>query len=205
MIAHLRGNVFQKENDSVVLDVGGVGYRVAVSLRTAEMLVLTSEAFLWIESITREDGTFLAGFVTEDEQDWFRILIGVPGVGMRVALNILSHLAPHELRNAILCGERAVLQGADGVGAKLAARLVTELREKAQRWALRDENTMTSSTKRHLSGTHTEALSALCALGYSEREVEVTLEDVLKNAPNASVEELVRLSLGHLARALLHG
>ena len=131
MIAKLKGVVDSVDTDSAVIDVGGVGYLVSASSRTLRDLVAGGEATMLVETIVREDAIALYGFLETAERDWFRILTTVQGVGARVALSILSTLSPDEIARAIVAQDRATLSRPAGVGAKLAARLATELKDKA--------------------------------------------------------------------------
>ena len=132
MIALLTGRVAALEDGSCVVDVGGVGYLVHASTRTlAALPAAPAPARLLIETQVREDAILLYGFADSAERDWFRLLTTVQGVGGKVALGILSALAPRELVAAIAAGDRASLTRAQGVGPRLAVRLLTELREKA--------------------------------------------------------------------------
>ncbi len=132
MIAKLAGVVDQIEPDAVVIDVNGVGYRAFCSTRTIGRLPPHgSMAQMLIETHVREDHIHLYGFIDTAERDWFRLLTTVQGVGARLALSILSVVAPETLGLAILAQDKLVLTQAEGVGPRLAARIVNELRDKA--------------------------------------------------------------------------
>jgi Holliday junction DNA helicase RuvA len=131
VIAKLKGIVDSVATDSAVIDVGGVGYLVSASSRTLRDLVAGGAATMLVETIVREDAIALYGFLETAERDWFRILTTVQGVGARVALSILSTLSPDEIARAIAAQDRATLSRPAGVGPKLAARLATELKDKA--------------------------------------------------------------------------
>jgi holliday junction DNA helicase RuvA len=131
MIARLAGIVDSVGEDSAVIDVGGVGYLAFCSTRTIGRLPAAgAPARLLIETHVREDHIHLYGFVDAAERDWFRLLMTVQGVGARLALSILSAVPPEDLSLAIFAQDRAVLARADGVGPRLAARLVNELKDK---------------------------------------------------------------------------
>ncbi|MBE7249401.1 MAG: Holliday junction branch migration protein RuvA, partial [Actinomycetospora chiangmaiensis] len=131
MIGKLRGVVDSHAADHVILDVGGVGYVVHCSPRTLRALPRPGEpATLTVDTQMREDMIRLYGFSGEAERDWFRLLQGVQGVGSKVALAILGVLAPGELALAIARGDRAAMARSPGVGPKLAARIVAELKDK---------------------------------------------------------------------------
>ena len=131
MIARLRGNVDAIEDGRCIVDVGGVGYLVFCSSRTLGELPNAGIATLLIETQVREDAISLYGFATGAERDWFRLLTTVQGVGAEVALALLSALSPDQLIAAIASGDKSALTRTPGVGAKLAIRICTELREKA--------------------------------------------------------------------------
>ncbi len=131
MIARLTGRLDALEDGRCVIDVGGVGYLVHASTRTlAALPPPPAAASLLVETQVREDAITLYGFADRAERDWFRLLTTLQGVGARVALGILSALSPRDLVAAIAAGDRASLTRAPGVGAKLAVRILTELREK---------------------------------------------------------------------------
>ena len=131
MIAQLTGTVEALEDGRCIIDVNGVGYLVHASTRTLAALPSPpATARLLIETHVREDAILLYGFAESAERDWFRLLTTVQGVGGRVALSVLSALSPRDLVAAIAAGDRASLTRAPGVGARLAVRLLTELRDK---------------------------------------------------------------------------
>ena len=131
MIAHLKGRLDSTGIDHAVIDVGGVGYLVGASARTLSAIGPVGEAaMLHTEMLVSEDSIRLVGFASADERDWFRLLTGVQGVGARVALAILSALEPADLMRAIASGDKAMVARANGVGPKLAQRIVMELKDK---------------------------------------------------------------------------
>src|SRR4051812_4291489 len=132
MIAHLRGRLEATGIDYAVIDVGGVGYLVGASAKTLAAIGPIGEAAtLFTEMLVAEDFIRLVGFARPDERDWFRLLTGVQGVGARVALAILSVLEPVDLARAIAAQDKAMIGRANGVGPKLAERIVRELKDKA--------------------------------------------------------------------------
>src|SRR5271166_999252 len=132
MIGKLKGVVDSQGEDFVILDVHGVGYVVHCSARTLQALPAAGQAAaLAIETQVREDSIRLFGFASEAERDWFRLLQSVQGVGAKVALAVQSILPPAELATAIACADKAAFARAPGVGPKLAARIVAELKDKA--------------------------------------------------------------------------
>ncbi|HVJ53876.1 MAG TPA: Holliday junction branch migration protein RuvA [Aliidongia sp.] len=166
MLARLRGTVEDIGLDALVIDVGGLGYPVLVSNRTrAALPAMGQPATLLIETQIREDNVTYFGFIDRAERDWFRLLTTVQGVGGKVALNILSALDPDRLAQAIRAEDRAQLSRADGVGPKLAVRLVTELKGKAAGWAT-DPIMLSTAAAAAAAGPAEEAVSALVNLGY---------------------------------------
>lgn len=132
MIAHLKGRLESTGVDHAVIDVGGVGYLVGASSRTLAAIGPVGEAcVLFTEMLVGEEFIRLVGFARADERDWFRLLTGVQGVGARVALAILSALEPADLSRAIAAQDKAMVARANGVGPKLASRIVNELKDKA--------------------------------------------------------------------------
>ncbi len=199
MIAKLTGLLDSAAADSVVIDVGGVGYLVFASAKTLGALgPVGAAAVLHIETQVREDAIQLFGFVSADERDWFRLLLSVQGVGGRVALAILSVLAPTELHHAIAAKDTASIARANGVGPKLAARIVNELRDKAGSIALSPGIAAPLS----MPGTAVaDALSALANLGFRPMDASrAVAEAVAEVGDSAAVGELVRVALRKSAR-----
>ena len=172
MIARLKGIVESIDGDSAVIDVNGVGYLVAASARTLRDLVIGGPATLLVETIVREDAIALYGFLAIAERDWFRILTTVQGVGARVALSILSTLAPDEIARAIAAQDRATLSRPAGVGPKLAARLATELKDKAAAFGIAPAASAgeASAPVASSGSVNEDAVSALVNLGYKRVE-----------------------------------
>lgn len=201
MIAKLKGIVDALGEDAAVIDVGGVGYRVFGSARTLGRLPRLGEAVaLHIETHVREDHIHLYGFVDVAERDWFRLLLTVQGVGSKVALNILSALSPDDLTLAIATGDKASLSRAQGVGAKLAARLVTELKDKAGSLGLAATHAVNAAVV-NAGGAAAEAVSALVNLGYRRIEAEQAVRQAAAEiGEGAETSALLRASLRALGR-----
>lgn len=198
MIAWLCGRVHAIDGDAVVLDVGGVGYRVHATARALQHLPAAGEtAELWIETALREDSIVLYGFESPAEQRWFRILRNIQGVGARLALSLLSALSPEELARAIAAGDRAALTRASGVGPRLAGRIVAELRERIGTLMALPEPALTAAAR---PDPVADAVSALVNLGYgrSEALAAVTRARGAVGA-NAGVDLLIRGALKELA------
>ncbi len=194
MIFSLQGIVQELTPTYAVINVGGVGYYVGISLQTSEKLVLNKETFLFIQQIIREDAHLLFGFNTRLEKDMFNLLISVNGVGAVSALILLSSLSLNEVATAILSGNSMLLQKVKGVGAKTAERIIVDLRDKVQKFNISDENISTFVNNK----TKEEALSALEVLGIAKKMSEKIADRILKQNPEVSVEELVKQILKNI-------
>jgi Holliday junction DNA helicase RuvA len=205
-IARLRGLVDEVGLDGVLIDVGGVGYPVLVSTRTRAALPGTGEAAtLLIETQIREDAVTYFGFIDRAERDWFRTLTTVQGVGGKVALSILSVFDPDRLARAIMAQDRAQLTRADGVGPKLAIRLVTELKDRAAAWGLgatpAPVGTSAAIAAPVPAGRGVEdAVSALVNLGYRRNDVLGAVATASRKLGDAaSSADLIRGGLKEIA------
>jgi holliday junction DNA helicase RuvA len=199
MIAKLTGTLDTSALDHAVIDVGGVGYLVQASGRTLRRLGNPGGAVsVLTEMHVREDRMVLYGFADAAERDYFRLLTTVQGVGPRVALNILTALEPGALTQAILAGDKVALSQADGVGAKLAARVAAELKDKVGDLSLGPASTVTAAAAP--TGTAaTEAVSALVNLGYKRVEAFAAVTRAKATAADAAVGDLIRLALKELS------
>ena len=198
MIAHLKGRLAATGIDSAVIDVGGVGYLVGCSSRTLAALGPVGEAAtLHTEMLVAEDFIRLVGFAQAAERDWFRLLTGVQGVGSRVALAILSAFEPVDLSRAIAQQDKAMVARANGVGPKLAERIVRELKDKVGGIAA----TLGPATVAAPAGAGADAVSALLNLGFRPAEAANAVakaQDELGDA--ATLDALVRLALRKAAK-----
>lgn len=203
MIAMLAGIVDQLGTDNLVLDVNGVGYLVFASTRTLGRAPGRGEPLrLLIETHVREDHIHLYGFVDEGERGWFRLLTTVQGVGARLALAILSVLAPDALTNAILAQDKAALTRADGVGPKLATRIVTELRDKVGALAIGPAaGTSSARAAAAEASAAGDAVSALVNLGYSRSDAFGAVAEAARRlGPEPSLDALIRVGLKELGQ-----
>lgn len=195
MIAGLTGTVERSHPGEVVVAVGGVGYRVLVPLSTyAQLPSPGGECRLRIQTVVRDDEISLFGFLTADEEELFRLLQGVSGVGPRLALKILSGLSAPALRRALAGGDHALLVTVPGVGKKLAQRLVVELRDKVGPVEPAAPERVVAGG----AGVEAEALEALESLGYPRKTAERALRSLRKDGPD-NLEDLVREALKALA------
>lgn len=204
MIARLKGTVDAVDTDSAVIDVGGVGYLVSASARTLRDLAVGGPATMLVETIVREDAIALYGFLEAAERDWFRILTTVQGVGARVALSILSTLSPDEIARAIAAQDRATLSRPAGVGPKLAARLATELKDKAASFGVVPAAVAPANANAPAGAAgsiNEDAVSALVNLGYKRVEAFGAVARVTHRlGAQAKLDEVIRGGLQELAR-----
>ena len=202
MIAKLAGVVDQIGPEGAVIDVGGVGYLAFCSTRTTSRLPAAgSPASLLIETHVREDYIHLYGFIDAAERDWFRRLTTVQGVGARLALAILSAVAPEQLGLAILAQDKAALTRADGVGARLAARIVNELRDKVGATVAATTPVTTMPAADADAGPTADAVSALVNLGYRRSEAFGAVAVASRRlGSSADIGALIRAGLQELAR-----
>ena len=198
MIAKLRGLLDGFGADFAVIDVAGVGYLVSASSRTLSQLgAIGEEVVLHTEMLVSQDAIRLVGFSTAAERDWFRLLIGVQGVGARVALAILSALAVDELHLAVAGGDSRMISRAQGVGPKLAQRIVNELKDKAGAVALGPGVGAPIPAGSHAQ----DAVSALLNLGFKSAEASAAVGKAeAELGPEAGLDQLVRAALKKAAR-----
>ena len=198
MIARLTGILAETAADYAVLDVGGVGYFVLASTRTLSAIgPVGGQVMLFTEMQVREDSMTLFGFGSAGERDWFRLLISVQGVGGKVALAILSTLDAEELSRAVGTQDKAMVSRANGVGPKLAERIVRELKDKVGGIAIG----LAGSAPRAAPGTATDAVSALSNLGFKPGEAGAAVAAAESElGEGAALDALVRLALKKAAR-----
>jgi holliday junction DNA helicase RuvA len=188
MIASVRGMVTVRRPDHVVIESGGVGYRLAVSAETLKGVPATGkEALLQSHLVMRDDGIYLYGFGSEEERELFLLLIGVQGVGPKVALAVLSGGTTRELLRAIAAGDSARFQAVPGIGKRTADRIIVELREKVAGEAALDEIVITKT-----DDPHTLARQGLVSLGFSSQEAEELLSEVAGDTPEELIGEALR-------------
>jgi Holliday junction DNA helicase RuvA len=205
MIGKLKGTVDSFGPDWVILDVHGVGYLVQCSGRTLETLPRIGEAaVLSIETLVREQEIRLVGFLTDLEREWFRLLLLVQGVGAKVALSILGTLSVSELASAIALQDKAMIARAPGVGPKVAARICTELKDKAPALSGLDLNVARLQAKlgdKMAPRPAAEAVSALVNLGYAQAQASAAIAAAMHEAGEAAeTARLIRLGLKELTR-----
>ncbi|MBC7101995.1 MAG: Holliday junction branch migration protein RuvA [Parvibaculum sp.] len=204
MIGKLKGIVDSSGEDWVVIDVGGVGYHVTCSRRTLQNLPASGGAVtLSIETKVSDEAIRLIGFESDAERDWFRLLLGVQGVGTRVALGVLGTLTPADLARAIALDDRKAISATPGVGAKVAARIAAELKDKAPEGA-----SLAVMLEAPANGAAVpsaapmrDAVSALVNLGYPQAQAAGAVASAAKTLDEAATaEQLIRQGLKELAR-----
>ena len=203
MIAKLKGRIDAMGADWLVIDVNGVGYHVFCSARTLSALPGPGEfAELHTEMLVSQDMIRLVGFATPAEREWFRLLQSVQGVGTKVALAVLSALSTAEIGNAIALQDKAMIGRANGVGKKLAERIVLELKDKAPAFAPLDGPTaklaaVLDAPRATAAG---DAVSALVNLGYGQAQAGAAVASAMrKGGDDQPTEKLIRLALKELS------
>ncbi len=195
MLHHIKGTLLEKKQDTVVVDVTGIGFEISVSNIT--YLALPDEGSmvtLYLHTQVREDDIHLYGFSTPSEKTLFKLLISVPGIGPKVARNILSHIRIDELISAVTTRDLPRLSSVPGLGKKTAEKIVVELREKMGNLQL---------SGHHEEGKHailSDAVSALVNLGYKQQQSRDIVENVLKDNPSLDIGDVIRLSLKRLSK-----
>ena len=210
MIAKLRGIIDTIGNDYCIIDVNGVGYLVSASSKTLGKLTQGQETSLLTEMVVREDSLSLFGFADAWEKEWFLTLTKVQGVGAKVCLSILSVLSPTQLSQAIGAQDKTSFCRASGVGPKLAARIVTELKDKIVTIpigvsanldeAVEDVPTVAILPKDTDYSKSEDVISALVNLGYQRLESYRAVSKVVNENPEAAVPTLIRLALKEFAQ-----
>lgn len=197
MIHHLNGRLIEKHPTHIVIECGGVGYLVSISLTTFEALTDDETLFLNIHMVVREDSQTLYGFATKEERSMFLLLISVSGVGANTARLILSAMDSATASEVIASGDVDAMKKVKGIGAKTAQRIIIDLRDKV------GVSTGGGEAKSEISFQHNtvknEALMALTTLGFDKSRVEKTLEQILDKADNDySLEALIKQALQKL-------
>jgi Holliday junction DNA helicase RuvA len=195
VIGKLTGTVDLIGDDHVILDVGGVGYLVHCPASSLARLKPGDRTMLMIETRLTEESIRLYGFATAQEREWFRLLQTVQNVGARVALSVLSTLSPQELHSAIALSDKAAIGRAQGIGPKLATRIVSELKDKAP------APIFAGSSARPEPASGTDAQAALTKLGYAPAQAAELVARALKTlGPEAPVDAIIREALKAMAR-----
>ena len=190
MITQIKGRLVEKNPTYVVVDCNGVGYLLHISLNTFSAIPESEAVTFYTYLSIREDAHTLYGFIKRTEREIFKLLISVSGVGPSTARTMLSSMTAEEIQQAIASGNVAVIQSAKGIGAKTAQRLILDLKDKILKTFDMDEVSISESNT-----NKEEALSALEVLGFAKKQSEKVLNTILKESPNASVEQLIKQAL----------
>ncbi len=197
MIYSVRGQYIHSEPGFAVIECGGVGYRCQTTTNTQRNIKLNGEVTLYTHLNVREDAMELFGFATQTELATFRTLIGVSGVGPKMALSILSELSSEQVAMAISASDVKSLTRASGVGPKLAQRIILELKDKLKGFATSDVSVATGGSVISDTGNISRAVAALAVLGYSAADVTPVLSQL---SPELSVEQLIAQTLRRMGR-----
>lgn len=198
MYAYFKGKVAAKEPDGVIIEVNGIGYNIRISAQAASLLPpVGEEAKLYTYTAVREDAISLYGFLTKDDLDVFKLLIGVNGIGPKGGQSILSVMSPDELRFAILSGDAKMIAKAPGIGSKTAQRIILDMRDKVSLEDTLQADIGDVRIDTSVSDSVREAVEALTTLGYGVTEATRAVKEV-KDAEQMSVEDILKASLKHL-------
>ena len=195
MIDYIKGKVIELTPTDTVIECYGIGYKILISLQTYEILNGKSDVTVYIHHYLREDEELYYGFASKDERELFRLLIGVSGVGAATARMMLSSLTTDEIRNAIIAEDLNKIKSIKGIGTKSAQRLILELKDKVVKGGGTD-NTALFPTQSNPAVN--EATTALVMLGFTKPNVNKAISAVLKDSPNATLEEIIKLTLKRL-------
>jgi len=193
MITHLKGKLVEKNPTYVVIDCGGVGYFLNISLHTFSKIGDEESIRLYTHLQVKEDSHTLFGFSEKTEREIFRLLLSVSGIGASIARTMLSSLNPEQVKNAIASGDVATIQSIKGIGAKTAQRVILDLKDKILKVYDMDEVSLQSNNT-----TKEEALSALEVLGFARRQSEKIVDRVLAQDTSMSVEAVIKQALKNL-------
>jgi len=193
MIHHLKGKLVEKNPTYVIIECGGVGYFVNISLHTFSKLNDAENISLFTHFQVKEDSHTLFGFSEKSEREIFRLLLSVSGIGSSTARTMLSSLSPAQIRDAIASGDVPTIQSIKGIGAKTAQRVILDLKDKVLKVYDIDEVSLSSNNT-----NKDEALSALEVLGFVRRQAEKVIDKIIAQDPTLSVENIIKLALKNL-------
>ena len=198
MIEYIRGELVETTPALAVIDCNGIGYGIHISLNTYSAIQGKKNIKLYIYEAIREDAHVLFGFSTKQERELFLLLISVSGIGGNTARMILSALSPAELCNVISSGNDKLLKGVKGIGLKTAQRIIVDLKDKIATTGMGTvSDSMPSLSPAH-SEVHDEAIAALTMLGFAQAPSQKVVTAILKEEPNATVEQVIKLALKRL-------
>ncbi len=195
MIEYIKGHIVECNPAEIIIECGGIGYSCQVSLQTYEVLQGKGDATIYIHHYLREDEELFYGFATKDERELFRLLISVSGIGVNTARMMLSSLTADEIRNAIIGEDIHKIKSVKGLGLKTAQRLILELKDKVVKGGGTDNSVLFQTGH---SALMDEATTALVMLGFSKAAIGKVLPGILKEIPDAKVEDLIKAALKKL-------
>ena len=193
MINQIKGRLLEKNLTNVVIDCHGVGYFINISLNTHSQIGNSEELLLFTHLHIKEDSHTLYGFVSQNERSIFRLLISISGIGPSIARTMLSSMDPYEIQKSILEENLDAIISIKGIGLKTAQRVLIELKDKVQKIEGFDEIIHPKSNT-----IKEETLSALEVLGYSRRQTEKVIDNIIQSHPESSIEELIKSALNKL-------
>ncbi len=193
MIHHLKGKLVEKNPTFLIVECGGVGYFVNISLNTFSKVPDAENIQIYTHLQVKEDSHTLFGFAEKSEREIFRLLLSVSGIGSSTARTMLSSLSPLQIRDAIASSDVPTIQGIKGIGAKTAQRVILDLKDKVLKIYDLDEVSPNSNNT-----NKDEALSALEVLGFVRKQAERAVDKVLSQDPSLSVEETIKQALKNL-------
>jgi len=193
MIAHIQGKLVEKNPTEVVIDCNGVGYQVNISLHTYSLIPDLESIKLFTYLQIKEDSHTLFGFAEKSEREIFKMLISVSGIGASIARTMLSSLEPKQIIQAIASGNVATIQSIKGIGSKTAQRAILDLKDKVLKVYDLDEVSISQDNT-----NKDEALSALEVLGFNRKLAEKSVEKIVKENPDASIETIIKQALKNL-------
>ena len=193
MIHHLRGKLVERNPTHVIVECGGVGYFVNISLNTFSKLPEQENISLFTHLQVKEDSHTLFGFMEKSEREIFLLLLSVSGIGSSIARTMLSSMSPSQIRDAIANGDVPTIQAIKGIGAKTAQRVILDLRDKVLKVYDIDELSLSANNT-----NKDEALSALEVLGFARKQAERVVDKVLNQDASLSVENIIKLALKNL-------
>lgn len=193
MITQVRGRLVEKSATEVVVDCNGVGYLLHISLNTFSSLPADENVVLYTHLSIREDAHTLFGFINKTEREIFKLLISVSGVGPSIARTMCSSMTSEEIQNAIASENVKLIQSVKGIGVKTAQRVIVDLKDKILKTFDIDAISFAKSNT-----NKDEALSALEVLGFQRKQSDKIVTSILKENPDATVEQIIKLSLKNL-------
>ena len=188
MIAHLNGKLIEKNPTTLIVECGGIGYEVKISLTTFSSIGSDESIKIFTQFIVREDAQLLYGFSTKEEREMFNHLISVSGIGPNTAMIMLSSLSPEEIAHAIQTEEVRTIQGVKGIGVKTAQRVIIDLKDKMLKMTFSSENVFVQNNTNRF-----DALTALVSLGFDKKLVEKAIDKIATG--EETVEQLIKQAL----------